>query len=277
MSLCIALFVASCSSDDSSGSVSGTTGTLLKTSKKYNNSGVLETTSTYEYNAAGAITKITILNYGIANEVLFNYDGNGDLIDWVEYDNIYETEETNIAEYENGLIVGACIDRVSTGGSGSSYDETDKIEFEYDANGNTTTYVHYYYELSIPGSPVITCADVVSESNNEALEYDALGNMIRYENSESFFGPSYSTYVYDNQNHPYKNCGSAVWRKLLGFSSVNNIVSSNIYDADTDVLTATVTFNNVYNSLGYPTRLEKLYQDVSGGLSQTTVFEYTYY
>ena len=134
-------------------------------------------------------------------------------------------------------------------------------------------FTHYYEE----DAEFSICDDVSSISNTEDLEYDVNGNMSRYENSEYFWTPNYLTYTYDDKNHPYANIKPDAFRKLYGFSTINNINSANEYNAETDEITGTIAYSYEFNSSNYPTVLERTYTDSDGTSGQATRYEYTYY
>lgn len=277
----IAILLFSCSSDDSSDGNNLGSGTVLKTVKKYNNAGLLDLTTNYTYNSDGTISNSEIIDpTGFDSKTVdFNYDNSGELIGWVEnkpYDDFFEYgfDEINELTYSEGQIVESCINKVYTQVGDFYDDQFDKVEVVYDGSNNPIEYTHYDYVPVFTGDE--SCTDVEYVSNSEFLEYDTIGNMIRYENNGGgFFGSYYYTYEYDTNNHPYSNSGNQTWRNMLGFSSVNNIAIGYEYDADTDALNATIIYAYEYNSSGYPTKLTKTYD--TGGITQTTVFEYTYY
>jgi len=277
----MAVLLFSCSSDDSSDGNNSESGSVLKTVKKYNNSGGLDQTTNYTYNTDGTISKTDIIDpSGFNNKTVnFFYDNSGKLINWLEnkpYDDFFEYgfDETNELTYSDGQIVESCINKVYTQVDDFYDDQFDKIVVSYDGSNNPIEYSHYEYVVVSTGNE--SCADVTYVSNSEFLEYDSMGNMIRYENdNEGFFGSYYYTYEYDVKNHPYSDSGSQSWRNMLGFSSVNNISTGYEYDVDTDVLNATITYEYEYNLSNYPTKMTKVYQ--AGVISQTTIFEYTYY
>lgn len=277
----IAVLLFSCSSDDSSDGNNSGSGTVLKTVKKYNSSGFLDLTTNYTYNADGTISKTDIIDpTGLDSKTVdFFYDNSGLLINWVEnkpYDDFFEYgfDETNELTYSGGQIVESCINKVYTQVGDFYDDQFDKVEVAYDGSNNPIEYIHYDYVPVFTGDE--SCADVEYVSNSEFLEYDSVGNMVRYENNGGgFFGSYYYTYEYDTNNHPYSNSGNQAWRNMLGFSSVNNIATGYEYDVDTNALNATMTYVYEFNASGYPTKMTKTYD--AGGISQTTVFEYTYY
>ncbi|WP_431137227.1 hypothetical protein [Psychroserpens mesophilus] len=277
----MALAVFSCSSDDSSEDdgmlPEGSNGTLIKTVKKVSAGGVVEEQFDYEYNALGNITKLTSVTIYGQTITTFQYDANDILLSFTEVKtdpfNDVRTEIDYI-EYDNGVIIGICQD-ITYDNETSSFDdpEVDKIEFEYNASQYVSMFTHYWQA----DADFNTCNDLSSVSNTEDLEYDANGNMVRYENSDYFFTPSYLTYAYDDKNHPYANVKPEVFRKLYGFSTINNISSANEYNADTDELIGTIAYSYVFNSNNYPTVLERTYTDDNGNFGQTARYEYTYY
>lgn len=268
------IFLVSCSNEDNNIDNSGS-GSLIKTVKKYT-SGVLELETNYEYNSNGNITKmLQNFSYGKKVEVNFSYDSNGEMTAFEEIttDPFGEvTTEIDNLMYQNGIIVKICQEITPFDGPSSfDYPEVDKIEFVYDNMGNVNLFTHYYPEEA----EFYSCEDVNSVEATENLEYDDDGNMKRYENSEYFFTPTYLKYTYDDKNHPYANLKPDAYRKLIGFSTVNNIASAEEYNADTDEILGTVSFDYVFNGQNYPTKLTRTY--TSGGSSQTLVFEYGYY
>lgn len=267
------LFLVSCSNESTDNNSSGS-GSLIKTVKKYT-SGVLEFETNYEYNSSGNITKmLQNFSYGKKVVVNFSYDSNGEITTFEEIttDPFGEvTTEINNLMYQNGVVVKICQEITSTDYPLSDYPEVDKIEFAYDALGNVNLFTHYFpEEISFN-----TCDDVNSIDATEDLEYDSSGNMKRYENSNYFFTPTYLKYTYDNKNHPYANIKPDTYRKLIGFSTVNNITSAEEYNADTDEISGMVSFDYVFNDQNYPTKLTRTY--TSGSSSQALVFEYSYY
>ncbi len=269
----------SCSSDDDNTVVDNQTfGSKIKSVKKFNSSQVLETTIDYGYNSVGNVSSYSISDqYQQTTEITFNYGGDENLISFEEvktdaFDDV--RIELNNLEYQDGLITQICQD-ITYDNATSSFDdpEVDKIDFQYDASQNVVLYTHYNSRFA----DNYTCSDVTSVYSTEDLEYDSNENMVRYENSDYFWSPTYLTYTYDDKNHPYKNIKPDAFRKLIGSSTNNNIMSANEYNADTDELTATIAFAYEYNASGYPTKLTKTYTVVGGTLSQVSVFEYEYY
>jgi len=276
----LALVVFSCSSDDSSDDgmlPGGSSGTLIKTVKKVISGGVVDEQFDYEYNALGNITKLTSVTvYGVTTTT-FDYDADDRIVSFTEVKtdpfNDIRTE-VNYFEYDNDLAVGICQD-ITYDNETSSFDdpEVDKIEFDYNASQYVSMFTHYYEEYAED----YTCDDVTSMSNTEDLEYDATGNMVRYENSDYFWTPSYLTYTYDDKNHPYANVKPDTFRKLYGFSTINNISSANEYNAENDELLGTISYSYEFNSSNYPTVLERTYTEDGGTPGQATRYEYTYY
>lgn len=279
----LALVVFSCSSDDSSSDdddgmlPTGSSGTLIKTVKKVGATGVVEDRFDYEYNALGNITKLTSVTVYGETITTFQYDTNDIMISFTEvktdpWDDV--RTEIDYLEYDNDVIVGICQD-ITYDNQTSSFDdpEVDKIEFEYNNSQYVSMFTHYYEE----DAEFNTCDDVSNLSNTEDLEYDANGNMTRYENSDYFWSPSYLTYTYDSKNHPYRKVKPDAFRKLYGFSTINNINSANEYNADTDDLMGTISYSYQFNSSNYPTVLERTYTDASGTVGQAVRYEYTYY
>lgn len=276
--LFFALMIFSCSSDDDSSEDGSGNGTLIKTVKKIDATGVIENQTDYEYNSIGNVTKLTVTTfYGEEKVTTFQYDSDDTMVSFTEV----ETDpfgdirtEINTIEYENGVIISICQD-ITFDNEESSFDEpqVDKIEFTYNSAQYVEEFSHYYYE----DAEFNTCNDVSGISNTEDLEYNSAGNMIRYENSNYLFTPNYLIYTYDNNNHPYRNVKPDVFRKLYGFSTINNIDSANEYNADSDELMGSVDYNYEYNSSNYPTVLERTYTSASGSIGQTSRYEYTYY
>ena len=279
----LALVVFSCSSDDSSSSdddgmlPGGSNGTLIKTVKKVAAGGVVEERYDYQYNALGNVTKLTSVTVYGQTITTFQYDTNDIMISFTEvktdpFDDV--RTEIDYLEYDNDLIIGICQD-ITYDNVQSSFDdpEVDKIEFEYNNAQYVSMFTHYYEE----DAEFNTCDDVSSMSNTEDLEYNASGNMSRYENSDYFWTPSYLTYTYDDKNHPYGKVKPDAFRKLYGFSTINNINSANEYNADTDELMGTIAFSYQFNSNNYPTVLERTYTEAGGTPGQATRYEYTYY
>lgn len=276
--LVLALVVFSCSSDDDSSDDGGSNGSLIRTVKKVDENGIVENQTDYEYNSIGNVTKITVTNYyGEETVTTFQYDSDDMMLSFTEVKiDVFGDVRTeiNTLEYDNSLIVNICQD-ITIESDDSAFDEfqVDKIEFAYNTNQYVMEFTHYYDE----DAEFNTCNDVSGISNTEDLEYNNEGNMVRYENSNYVFTPNYLTYTYDNNNHPYRNVKPDVFRKLYGFSTVNNIDSANEYNADNDELLGTVNYNYEYNSSNYPTVLERTYTSVSGTVGQTARYEYTYY
>ncbi|MFC0604026.1 hypothetical protein [Winogradskyella pulchriflava] len=277
----IALMVFSCSSDssdDDGGSASGN-GTKIKTIKKIGTNGIVEQTTSYEYNSEGNVSRLLFENvYGETTDTSFEYDSNDRMISFTEvkvdaWDDI--RTEIDYLEYEGDVVVKICQD-ITYENTTSSFDqpEVDKIEFEYnDSNQNVSLFTHFYQE----DAEFSTCDDVSSVSNTEEMEFDANGNMTRYENSDYFWSPSYLTYNYDDKNHPLKNVKPDAFRKLIGASSVNNINSANEYNAESNELIGTISFSYTYNASNYPTVMERTYTSEGSSAGQTIRYEYTYY
>ena len=274
----IALVMFSCSSDSSDDGTPSGSGTKIKTVKKVSTQGIVEETTTYEYNAAGDVSRLVFENfYGETTETSFEYDANNNMVSFTEvkvdaWDEI--RTEINYLEYEGDLVVQICQDITYENGD-PSFDvpEVDRIDFAYDASQNVNLFTHYYEE----DAEYSTCDEVTSVSNTEEMEFDANGNMSRYENSDYFWNPSYLTYSYDDKNHPFANVKPDAFRKLIGASTVNNINSANEYNAETDELLGSISYNYTYNSSGFPTVLERIYTSDGGSAGQAIRYEYSYY
>lgn len=265
--------------DGANTDASSAPGTLLKTYRKLN-FGAPEFTINYEYNDEGNLFKSTQVDiFGATDIITYLYDATGTMVEFeqVTTDAFGDiTEEVNTFNYVGDNVVSICQDIVHTDGDGNvilDRNEVDKIGFEPNAAGDVELFTHYY-PLDADGND---CNDVSEITNTEMLEYDSNGNMVRYQNSQSFFGSLYLTYTYDDNNHPYSGIKPAVFRKILGFSSVNNISSAIEYDADTDEVTGTVNYSYEFNSSNFPTKVTKVYSSPGGGFTQTTEFEYDYY
>lgn len=270
------LIVIACSTDSSDDDGSFSAGKILKKVTKYN-SGIAETETFYEYNTDDNISKITSTNiYGAENITNFIYDG-GLLTSFIEestdpFGDL--TTETNSFYYESGLVVRICQDRILPDGPSSFDDpEVDRIDFDYDELGNVNLFTHYYPEDSASNS----CDDVDDIDSTEDLVYDSNGNTIRYENSNYFFTPTYLTYTYENTNNPFSNIKPETYRKLYGFSTVNNISEAIEYNSDSDEATGLINYDYEYNSEKFPTKLTRTYSTPGGGISQTVIYEYEYY
>ncbi|MEW4924308.1 hypothetical protein [Algibacter sp. 2305UL17-15] len=271
------LVLCSCSTDNGGSDEpnGNSSGTLLKSFKKIT-SGALEFQINYEYDSKGNIVKSSQdYSYGKKDVITYSYDSNGDLTSFeqVTTDPFGDvTTEINNFNYQNGMVVKICQEITHPDGPSSfDYPEVDKIDFAYDSFGNVELFTHYFPEEA----EFNDCDDVDSIDATESLEYDSNGNMIRYQNSEYFFTPTYLKYAYDNTNHPYASVKPKAFRSLLGFSTVNNISKAEEYNADTDELIGTVTFNYELNNQNYPTKLSRTY--TAGSTSQSLVFEYSYY
>lgn len=275
--IALVLVVFSCSSDDDSNSDS-TSGTLIKSVKTIGATGTVESQTDYEYNALGNLTKMTSSTiYGEETITTFQYDADDIMLSFTQvktdaFDDV--RTEINYLEYNNGLVVKIC-QEITYDNVVSSFDdpEVDKIEFMYNNSQYVSMFSHYF-EMDAEFN---TCDDVSSVSHTEDLEYDANGNMTRYENSNYFWTPSYLTYTYSDDNHPYRNVKPEAFRKLYGFSTVNNINSAVEYNSDTDEVLGSIAYSYQYNSNNYPTVLERTYTNASGNSGQTVRYEYTYY
>lgn len=273
--LSLILLCVSCS-PESTDTDNSNAGSLIKTFKKYASGGTVELETQYEYNSQGNISKLTQHSFYGSNVIItFNYDSNGNMTSFEEvstnpFDDV--TTEINYITYEDDLIVKIC-QNITHPDSESSFDypEVDKIEFGYDAFKNVNLFTHFYPE----DTEFSSCDDISSIDSNENLVYDSSGNMIRYKNSTYFFSSTYLEYSYNNTHHPYANVKPAAYKKLYGFSTVNNISEAKEYDSETDELTGTISFKYEYNSENYPTKLTRTYS--SDGASQSIVYEYEYY
>ena len=251
-------------------------GSLIKSAKTYS-AGILINESMFEYDSHNNLSKMLIKSNNGNNVVIsYNYgaDGRLDFFEEIITDAFGDvTTEINNINYEGDLISRICLDITYTDGPGSFDDpEVDKIEFEYDEVQNPILFSHFDAE----SSDQFTCNDVNDISNTEKLEYDDMGNMIRYENSAFFFGPTYFEYTYDNNNHPYRNIRPLAYAKLLGYSTVNNISSAKEYDADTDELIGSIDFDYEYNDSGFPIKLTRTYTS-QGGSKTVLIYEYEYF
>lgn len=213
-------------------------------------------------------TKTTV--YDEVTVTTFEYDSNDKLISFEEaYTNPWgDTDyELNTLSYDGDLITKDCI-HLDFG----SFELIDKIDFSYDANDNAIVFNHY----ESMDADFNTCDEVIYIEATENLEYDIDGNMIRYENDQDFFTTHYYEYDYDTKNHPYSGIKPDAFRKLFGYSTVNNITDAVEFNSDTNEITGTISYDYEYNNNDYPTAFLKNYSSTSG-LSQTIRYEYTYY
>ena len=264
------ILMASCSTSDDS---DNNNGGLIREVKKFLFD-ALDTTTTYEYNSSGNISKITSVSNSETVITTFNYDDNGRMTGFVEEtSDVFgdETVETDVFGYTGDLVTSICIE-LETITNENIPDYADKIEYFYNANGFAERIDHFWGE----DSEFSDCDDITDLQFSEFLEYDGNGNMIYYLNdNDGFFGPNYYDYTYDSNPHPLSNVQPEEFNKLYGFSTRNNIASAVEYNANTDEQSATISFEYEYNDNGFPTRLTRVYD--AGGFSQTQTFEYTYY
>lgn len=278
--LCLALALFACTPDnnDDEGddnnnneNISNTRGTLLKSEKKIQSSGYTEWTKNYEYDTHGNISKLTMTT--VYDELFirtFDYDLNGELISYYEDKTDPFGKKSYYyfyPEYTNGNIVNICIEKTTD----DSYDDTiDKVNFEYDANNFATSFI-YFEERQLEYN---TCANLSDISSALTVLYDTNGNLIRSENSEHIFAPSYLLFEYDDKNHPYASIKpKGLMTNMLGVSTVNNQTLAEQYNAETDLASGGNFYDYTYNLDGFPTEKRETFTSSSG----TVIYQYTYY
>ncbi|MCO6148263.1 hypothetical protein [Flavobacterium sp. NRK1] len=217
----IALFMASCSDDDSTSNNTENT-VLLKKTIETSSEGTLTSTFTY---SGTKLTKIT-RNDGSYDEYIYE----GDLVTSIKYHEGGEIIQEDIFTYnsDNKLATFTTL----------SFDEEigDKNEYIYNSNG-TITVNGYYGDLDSQtyegGTGTITITN---------------GNIIKYESDGEVF-----QYTYDSKNFPLKNITSYDSMTLSypeAGGGLNNTVTytANFGGSDDE----SSVFSYTYNAAGYP-------------------------
>lgn len=274
--LCLALGLFACTPDadnenENDENISNTRGMLLKSEDKIQSSGNTEWTKNYEYDIDGNISKLTMTTE--YDEIIirtFDYDFSGELISYYEDKTDAFGNKSYYyfyPEYTNGNIVNICIEKKTDDG----YDETiDKVNFEYEANNFATSFI-YFEQRQLE---FYTCANLSDISSELSVLYDTNGNLIRSENSESIFTPSYLVFEYDDKNHPYASIKpKGLMTNMLGVSTVNNQTLVEQYNAETNLVSGGNFYDYTYNLDGFPTEKRETFTFSSG----TVRYQYTYY
>jgi hypothetical protein len=241
--------------------------------------GIVIKTSDYQYNEVGNISKLTIDDRTKVYETTFKYDANNTMISWnlLEYysfDSSRKIEQTNTLEYQNGKIVNICIDRNNKIFSTPSH-EMDRISYSY--IGIYPSTIQHYNPKRFEFNIAPTCADVTTTSNDEYFEYTN-GNATMYDAGQSAFSNVFYKIEYDTKKHYQSTIKPDAFRNILGRSTQNNFTKFYEYDKTTDVLKATIVFENTYNSNDFITKaVEKYYKTGSTQPSNTTTINYLYY
>jgi hypothetical protein len=275
--LLIASFIIGCSSDSGSDDSNSSSSNRIKKVEEIQY-GVVIKTSDYEYNSSGNISKVTVKDQSKFYQTTFNYDSANKMISW----NLKEyyisspsdiIEQLNSLEYTNGLITNICIDRKETE-SGYVTNSIDRISQTY-SNSALTSIKHY---IPITGDDDAVCSDVSDVGNEEFFQYSN-GNLIRYEAPGSGFFEEYYKIEHDEGNNYLSGIKPDAFRYCYGSQvSVNNLKKINIYDSETDKLTATVQFENTYDKNNNIIKaVEKYYYTGSTTPSTTTTMNYYYY
>ncbi|MEO8238304.1 MAG: hypothetical protein ABI793_16470 [Flavobacterium sp.] len=275
--LLVTSFLIGCSGDSASDDSNSPSSGRIKKVEEIQNSVVIKT-SDYEYNSSGNISKITVKDQAKFYQTIFNYDSANKMISW----NLKEyyisspsdvIEQLNSLEYTNGLITNICIDRKETE-SGYVTNSIDRISQAYSSFG-LTSIKHY---IPITGDDAAVCSDVSDVGNEEFFQYSN-GNLIRYEAPGTGFSDEYYKIEHDEGNHYLSGVKPDAFRYCYGSQvSVNNLKKINVYDSDTDKLTATVQFENTYDkNKNIIKAVEKYYYAGSTTPSNTTTMNYSYY
>ncbi|CAD0003347.1 MULTISPECIES: hypothetical protein [Flavobacterium] len=182
-------------------------------------------------------------------------------------------EQLNSLEYTNGLITNICIDRTEKE-LGYVTNSADRISQSY--SGSSLTSIKHY--IQITGGENTSCDEVTNVDNEELFEYSN-GNLIRYEAPGLGFFDEYYKIEYDEGNNYLSGVKPDAFRYCYGSQvSVNNLKKINIYNSDTDKLTATVQFENTYDkNKNIIKAVEKYYYTGSSTPSNTTTINYHYY
>ncbi|GAA4314377.1 hypothetical protein GCM10023115_28510 [Pontixanthobacter gangjinensis] len=272
-------FIFSCSSD--SPEVPDTTsseGSLIKSEKEYF-FGALEKETTYYYNPDNTISKIEFnsVHEGVGNFEYF-YDENGRM----EYFTLSlvdpfgdEREEVSTLFYEGERIARVCTD-ISMTSQNDSFPVkpmVDKTEFEYNSQGLVTKIIRYSYG----DQESSTCEELPYIDSTVDMEFDTKGNLSRMEDSGNFFGSNYLTYTHDDTFHPYRNLKPVYYRNIYNYSSENNVIAAEEFDADTNEKIGYVKYEYEFNENNYPIRLDKIWSTSDNSIYQSSAFEYTYY
>lgn len=269
-------FLIGCSGDSADDSPDSSSKRIKKVEEIQND--VLIKTTDYEYNSSGNIAKITVKDVVKIYQTTFNYDSSNKMISWnlkeyfisVPSDAI---EQLNTLEYTNGLITNICIDRKETE-SGYVTNSIDRISQTY-SNSGLTSIKHY---LPITEDEEAVCSDVTDVSNEELFQYSN-GNLIRYEAPGSGFFEEYYKIEHDEGTHYLSGIKPDAFRYCYGSQvSVNNVKKINIHDSYTNKITATVQFENTYDTnKNIIKAVEKYYYAGSTTPSNTTTMNYYYY
>ncbi|CAD0004335.1 hypothetical protein [Flavobacterium chungangense] len=266
-----------CSSDSSSDDSSNSSSDKIKKIEEIQN-GVIIKTIDYEYNSLGNISKLTVKDEAKFYQTTYNYDSTNKMISW----NLKEyyisspsdvIEQLNSLEYTNGLITNICIDRTEKE-SGYVTNSADRISQSYSGSG-LTSIKHY---TQITGGENTSCDEVTNVDNEELFEYSN-GNLIRYEAPGLGFFDEYYKIEHDEGNNYLSGVKPDAFRYCYGSQvSVNNLKKINIYNSDTDKLTATVQFENTYDkNKNIIKAVEKYYYTGSSTPSNITTINYHYY
>lgn len=276
--LFLALFSNGCSEPDDANNSNASSEKKIKKVESTKNGLVIETTS-FEYNALGYISKLTV-NDGIeVNETVFNYDATNVMISWnlkkyyIPIPNDI-TEQINSLSYNNGLINSTCIDRKHTYSGGVSK-SVDKIDFAYSGTG-LTSIKHYNYRSNDYNDSF--CSDLNSISNEELFEY-ANGNLRRYEATNSIFSSTYNIIEYDASVNYLSSIKPDAFRYAMGNKvSVNNIKKISVFNSSDKKQIATVEFENTLDKDNYLEKaVERYYPIGKATPTVVTVTNYTYY
>lgn len=277
LALLLTSFLIGCSSDSASDDSPNSSSNKIKKIEEIQNGLVIKTTD-YEYNSSGNISKVTVKDQAKFYQTTFNYDSTNKMISWnlKEYYTSSPSdviEQLNSLEYTNGLITNICIDRKE---KESDYvtNSIDRISQTY-SNFGLTSIKHY---IPITGDDDAVCSDVSNVGNEEFFQYSN-GNLIRYEAPGSGFFDEYYKIEHDEGNHYLSGVKPDAFRYCYGSQvSVNNLKKINVYDSDTDKLTATVQFENTYDkNKNIIKAVEKYYYAGSTTPSNTTTMNYYYY
>lgn len=278
LALLLTSFLIGCSSDSASDDSPNSSSNKIKKIEEIQNGLVIKTTD-YEYNSSGNISKVTVKDQAKFYQTTFNYDSTNKMISWnlKEYYTSSPSdviEQLNSLEYTNGLITNICIDRKE---KESDYvtNSIDRISQTY-SNFGLTSIKHY---IPITGDDDAVCSDVSNVGNEEFFQYSSNGNLIRYEAPGSGFFDEYYKIEHDEGNHYLSGVKPDAFRYCYGSQvSVNNLKKINVYDSDTDKLTATVQFENTYDkNKNIIKAVEKYYYAGSTTPSNTTTMNYYYY
>ncbi len=245
--LVLTISILSCTSDE----YNTNTQNQLKKLTSFNSSGEIDVVIDCEYNSDYMIQKTTTkyLYNDDTKITSYNYDSNNKLIS-VKYTTTNPSGNSSVRlhefSYQENAINKICYFK-SNDATVSTFQFMDKIEFDYDANGNNSNFTSYN---TVP-FVINMCDEINQTSSFTDLEHDSNGNLTKITNS---LNSTYTKYYFGTSNHRFSNRKPEAYRKLMTkYSGDHNIIKMTRYSIVNNEELESYYYNYEFNDDNFPT------------------------